>query len=1126
MLAWEKCWLGRSFETVSKEGKAVLRLRKNSTVWMTPYCWLSVGLPCLFGTWLFLFCALLGGQTFTNVTSSVFPGSGPGNVKVAWGDYNSDGFVDLHTDGVVWRNYGGGNFYSVASGVNAPVGSGTWGDYNNDGWLDLFSFNGRRLFRNDWGSVEGTGFTEISLPQNEFPPSQNARSASWGDHDNDGDLDLYQGGYESQSSGYYPDTIIKNNGDDNFTVTWTQPNDTVVSPGRPRPARGVTSADFDRDGDIDVYVSNYRLETNGLYVNDGSGNFTDQAPTRGATGGTGHTIGSAWGDMNNDGYLDLFVGNFSHPWGSQPGSQFLANTGPGGGYSFQNQLEWAYGNGEWQESYASPTLGDYDNDGDLDLFFTTVYEVGSYGIPNFPRLYRNDGNWNFTNQTNSAGLSGLGPTYQAAFADYDNDGDLDLLTHGKLFRNNGNSNHWLKLKMVGDGQTITRDAVGAQVRIQVGEETLTRQVEFGTGEGNQNDPTLHFGLGSHAGTVDLTIAWPGGGTQLVSDLAVDQLHTIDFDPGDIVTQWVGDSSSSWHAAENWVPRTVPNSSFVSALLPGSSTSVTNISLVQQATVESLQIASSNTYHVRGPGSLQMDSTDGMASIEVTSGDHRVDTDLEVVDDTMIHIATGASLSLGGNTNLGGRTITKDGAGTLYLDGTTQLAGSTLNIVAGAIGGEGEIIGDFQINSGAIAPGREDPGASVCDFSRSCNQMKVLGDFELGADGTMAVEIGGALTSRYDHLSVQGTAELNGSIEITLTDGYQPEAGRQFMVLAADEVVHNNVSLTGPAASFFTLHFNQKSAILEAVVPVYQWSLTTGGDWHTDGNWSRPGFPNGLLTVELTGAIAQVVNIEVNAPVTFARMQIDGPNSYRLTGSGELQLRGGTGGVVIDVLAGDHQWQIPATATSDTTFNIAANSQLTLADSFDFDGVTITKQGSGTLQFDATATGSGQLDVVEGTIGGDGVIGGSLQVTAGAVAPGTGTGDLEVRGTFTLEATGTLEIEIASNLSTNYDRLNVIGEAILDGTLSVELLEGYQPVAGTNFLVFTASQLTNNGLTLAGPDADSFNLLVTGTNLILRAVSPGDTSTVPEPASAILLLVTAFAASGSSRQVTGGLRRRL
>ena len=279
-------------------------------------------------------------------------------------------------------------------------------------------------------------------------------------------------------------------------------------------------------------------------------------------------------------------------------------------------------------------------------------------------------------------------------------------------------------------------------------------------------------------------------------------------------------------------------------------------------------------------------------------------------------------------------------------------------------------------------------------------------------------------------------------------------------------------------------------------------------------------------MELTGAVTQVVNIEVNAPVTFARLQIDGPNSYQLRGTGEIQLPDTTEGVVIDVLAGDHQWQIPATATGDTTFNIGANSRLTLAESLDFDGATVTKQGDGRLQFDATATGSRQLDLIARTQGCEDVIVRILQDTACAVAPPSGTGDLEVRGTFTMEAAATLEIEIASNLSTNYDRLNVTGEATLDGTLSVELLEGYQPPVGTNFLVFTASGLTNHGLTLAGPDANSFSLLVTGTNLILKAISPGDSATVPEPASLMLLLITAFAASGSRQQATRDLWRRL
>ena len=238
----------------------------------------------------------------------------------------------------------------------------------------------------------------------------------------------------------------------------------------------------------------------------------------------GHTIGSAWGDLDNDGNLDLFVGNFSHPDAWQDRSKFYRNLGASGNYNFQDMS--ATVGLAWQESYGSPTLGDYDNDGDLDLYLTTVYG-GDH-----PVLYRNNGNWTFTDVTASAGLANLGPTYQAAWADIDNDGDLDLVTDGRMWVNDANSNHWLKVKLTGDGRTVNGAAIGSEVRINVNGQTLTRQVEGGTGEGNQNDLTLHFGLGSHGGPVDLEIFAPGGGSTIIEGVAVDQtvVHDVTTPP--------------------------------------------------------------------------------------------------------------------------------------------------------------------------------------------------------------------------------------------------------------------------------------------------------------------------------------------------------------------------------------------------------------------------------------------------------------------------------------------------------------------------------------------------------------------------------------------------------------------
>ncbi len=254
--------------------------------------------------------------------------------------------------------------------------------------------------------------------------------------------------------------------------------------------------------------------------------MTNVAGSYGVAGGA-HSIGSAWGDFDNDGYMDLLAGNFSHS-GQEP-PLFHRNLGPAGSYNFSTEWSLNSGDGNWVESYASVATADYDNDGDLDVFITAVYEGQN------SRLYSNNGagGWTWSNVTSAEGLSGLGgaggSSYAAAWADVDNDGDLDLATEGKLFINNSqsNGNHWLKINLTGNGTTINSAAIGAQVRVDTGSAIITRQIEGGTGEGNQNDLTMHFGLGSHSGTVDVEILWPDGTIETISDVPVDQL----FQPG-------------------------------------------------------------------------------------------------------------------------------------------------------------------------------------------------------------------------------------------------------------------------------------------------------------------------------------------------------------------------------------------------------------------------------------------------------------------------------------------------------------------------------------------------------------------------------------------------------------------
>ena len=164
--------------------------------------------------------------------------------KVAWGDFNNDGWVDLYV-GQLWRNEKGQRFVKVDGPFD---GAGVWGDYNNDGLLDLYLYEFHTLLRNEGGTGQFLAVAD-GLPER---PIQVCRGALWGDLDGDGFLDLYIAGYEIWPDREWPDVIFRNEKGKSFSQTWRSL--------RVERARGVTVSDFDEDGDLDIYVSNYRLQ--------------------------------------------------------------------------------------------------------------------------------------------------------------------------------------------------------------------------------------------------------------------------------------------------------------------------------------------------------------------------------------------------------------------------------------------------------------------------------------------------------------------------------------------------------------------------------------------------------------------------------------------------------------------------------------------------------------------------------------------------------------------------------------------------------------------------------------------------------------------------------------------------
>lgn len=430
------------------------------------------------------------------------------NGVAAWGDVNDDGWPDLCNAGAIWINREGKSFERAA----APA-TGMLADIDNDGDADLVCFAPVAIYRNTADLPGDTPrFEPVTLPE---LPQTSSLGAAVADVNADGFLDVYIGGYESWDPPItFPDLLLLSDGSGGFRLAMN------VAEFR---ARGVTACDFDEDHDVDIYVSNYRLQPNVLWINDGRGGMSNLAAGLNAIATSagfrgGHSIGACFADFDNDGHFDLFAGNFAHvdSRGDQPKSRFLRNLGPDHDWKFEDLLEC----GVWyQESYASPAAADFDNDGRVDLYLTTVYANASFGKKNYPVLYRNESTadgWKFVDVTEGSGLEQLPPTYQAASADFDRDGDLDLVTAGRLYLNEAPAEHaWIGVRLIGDSGAGGRTAVGAQVRLtDLGRTSPARQVEIGTGQGNTNSPFLHFGLGESTGMVSMEVRWPDGTRQV------------------------------------------------------------------------------------------------------------------------------------------------------------------------------------------------------------------------------------------------------------------------------------------------------------------------------------------------------------------------------------------------------------------------------------------------------------------------------------------------------------------------------------------------------------------------------------------------------------------------------------
>ena len=485
----------------------------------------------------------VGGFENVTIPAGLVPVRGVGH-RVSWGDFDNDGYDDLLVSGRhLFRNTGRGGFTDVTgpSGIGRDdVVAGVWADYNNDGRLDCYVVSRDPKKRDALWRNQGDGtFIDVTDDAGRITDEFVSESAAWADYDRDGHVDLFV--INSRSLTDKPtdpgiqNRLYRNKGDGTFIDV-----SAVSRLGRsdPRSSRGVAWGDYDNDGDPDCYVANHFYQANRLWRNNGDGTFSDVAAELRAGGRAhavkeagadhyGRSLGCAWADYDNDGWLDLFCANLAPPdrllYCDQ--SMLLKNRvgerGARGASAGFRDVRGGVGI-TYEETHAGCAWGDYDNDGDQDLILTsTTWGRRSY-------LYRNNGDGTFTDVTWATGTRVLNG-YGCAWADFDCDGRLDVAVAGnygvRLFRNvTVSANQWLQVKLL--GTKSNRAAIGARVTVKTAAATQIREVGGGRGTGCQDSLVQHFGLGAMPGPVTVTVRWPGGETQRLTEVKTNRRITV------------------------------------------------------------------------------------------------------------------------------------------------------------------------------------------------------------------------------------------------------------------------------------------------------------------------------------------------------------------------------------------------------------------------------------------------------------------------------------------------------------------------------------------------------------------------------------------------------------------------